>query len=207
MYIPSEFKVTDHAAIQDFVERHPFAMLVAGQAAQQALISHLPMLVETDGEQLVLEGHLALQNPQAEALKNGATVTAVFQGPNAYVSSSVYTHHNVPTWNYQVVHLHGTIQPLTAEEVHLHLAKLTQRFEKERSKPLRYADFDRKMLAAYVQELLAFRVNVYAVEAAFKLSQNRNATDLERIIEDLEQRGANYEMALAAEMRKFLPSQ
>ncbi len=62
MYIPSSFAVTDRSALLQFLEQHSFATLVSlGADGPEA--THLPLLVERQGEAFSLIGHLARANP------------------------------------------------------------------------------------------------------------------------------------------------
>lgn len=66
-----------------------------------------------------------------------------------------------------------------------HLTELIGFFEKNREKPLKYADFSYKMLESYKTEIVGFRMKVSKIEAAFKLSQGLNEQDMSAIIENL----------------------
>jgi transcriptional regulator len=186
MYIPKEFNITDSAVIESFLEDYPLGTLISSQQTSEPFITHLPFLAERKADDFTLETHLAAENPQANYLTQGKPVVVVFQGENGYVSSSVYTHHNVPTWNYQAVHMYGTVQILSQHELEAQLTRSVDFFERNRKTPLNYANFDRKMIESYLPHIKGVRIEVYKVEAAFKLSQNRNETDFHRIVSDLE---------------------
>src|SRR5690606_39173358 len=62
----------------------------------------------------VLQGHVARANPVWQKLQDESDVLAIFQGPNHYISPSWYPSKKehgrvVPTWNYLVVHVRGSI--------------------------------------------------------------------------------------------------
>ena len=82
-----------------------------------------------------LQCHLALANPTWQRIQNGAQVLAVFQGPNAYISSSYVTTKAetgrvVPTWNYQAVHVQGKVQVIQdPDRLKHHLSQLTSQHE------------------------------------------------------------------------------
>ncbi len=66
-----------------------------------------------DGDQLTLRGHVARANPQWRTL-DGADVMVIFPLADGYVSPSWYPSKAdqprvVPTWNYEVVHVHGRV--------------------------------------------------------------------------------------------------
>jgi len=86
----------------------------------------------------------------------------------------------VPTWNYIAVHACGTLE-MVEDEVGKEavLSNLIQAHEpafeaKWRAMP---KDFRRSMLAGIV----AFRIPIDRIEGKFKLSQNRDAADREKI--------------------------
>jgi len=51
----------------------------------------------------------------------------MFQGPHAYISSSWYESENVPTWNYQSVHVYGTVSIMSEKELEEDLIQLLQK--------------------------------------------------------------------------------
>jgi transcriptional regulator len=62
------------------------------------------------GDAITIQGHLARTNPQWRSLTTQSAL-AVFTGPHAYVSPSLYDRReSVPTWNYLAVHAYGTVR-------------------------------------------------------------------------------------------------
>jgi len=109
MYVPASFRVTDRGELLDFMETYSFATLLSG-ALPAASVTHLPLLLDrsTPGGETLL-GHMARANPHTHALQAGTASLAIFHGPHAYVSPAWYVHGPpIPTWNYAVVHVHGT---------------------------------------------------------------------------------------------------
>jgi transcriptional regulator len=185
MYVPHEFSVSDLNEIAVFLQYHSFGIIVSNQGNFEPIATHLPFVIKKNGDQFILEGHLSKHNHQTDILKKGKKVMVIFQGPHAYVSSSVYTHVNVPTWNYQAVHLYGTIDLLDKKETERHLKELVETHEADRDHSFDLSTLSAEMLATYQNEIVCFRIESYRIEAAFKLSQNRNYVDYERIIDDL----------------------
>jgi transcriptional regulator len=70
-------------------------------------VTHIPIIYNDTSGKLV--AHIDKLNPQVATLKNGAEVTVVFKGPDCYMSPSIYTTKQLPTWNYIIVHITGTI--------------------------------------------------------------------------------------------------
>ena len=185
MYVPKEFSPEDRSEIYDFLKNNPFGTLISNSENLEPVATHLPFLTRTTSDDIVLEGHLARNNKHAELLRDGKTALIIFHGPHAYISSSVYGHQNVPTWNYQAVHVYGVISLMNEAELIRHLEEMVEHHESGREHQLDYASLPEELLTAYRKDILGFRITSYRIEAAFKLSQNRNESDFKRIIDDL----------------------
>jgi transcriptional regulator len=78
--------------------------------------NHLPFeLNPDDGERGRLVAHVARANPLWQETKDGDEALVIFRAANAYISPNWYPskhefHRQVPTWNYQAVHVHGKIK-------------------------------------------------------------------------------------------------
>lgn len=203
MYIPEEFKIIDLSVIKAFIAKYNFGMLLMNGIDGIPTVSHVPFVFrEVETSKFELEFHLAKANPQAQVIKNGGLAKVVVNGPNAYISSAVYGHVNVPTYNYQTVHLIGSLEVLTASELQKHTEELVTLFESPRNLQIDIRKWPVEMLEAYSKEIVGVRLSVFKMEAAFKLSQNRNETDYQAIIDDLSKGNWN-ERAVAEEMKKM----
>ncbi|MEZ4409954.1 MAG: FMN-binding negative transcriptional regulator [Polyangiales bacterium] len=194
------FRVTERDALWALVEAHPLACLVVVDGAEP-VIAHAPLILRGDS----LEGHVARGNPLAPYAVAGAAVTALFQGPDAYVSPRWYARprEQVPTWNYAVVRAWGRLSAMDGDEARSHLDALAQRFEGEGAgtDAWRASWLDAEALAAMGRGVVAFRVEVDRVEGRFKLSQNRDEGDRRRVESALIARGARGDEDVAALMR------
>lgn len=186
VYLPPAFASRDTDAVAQLILRHPFATLVT-PTADELQISHLPLLLHrSEGAHGVLIGHVARANPHWRVLAERTSV-AIFHGPHAYVSPSWYSDPAamVPTWNYAVVHLHGSGEviddPARKRET---VEELTTHFEASRPAPW-HLQLTGARLAAMLDAIVAFRIPVTRVEAKFKMSQNRSAIDRARVAEAL----------------------
>ena len=201
VYVPAHFAADDRAAVARLVHDYPFATLVT-PGIPEPFVTHLPLLHVADCEPHgTLLGHFARSNPHAAAPV--AESIAIFHGPHAYVSPSWYAEPTtaVPTWNYAVVHAHGTMQ--LAEdpaETRAVLDLLVHRFESTRPQPWQLG-LDGKRLAAMVGAIIGFRIRVKRIEAKFKMSQNRSPGDRDRVASALSDEGYAEADATAAWMR------
>lgn len=184
MYIPDNFNITDLNEIESFLQNNSFGTLIHS-GDSEPIATHLPFLIEGNKGVFTLEGHIALRNEQSKFIRKGKSVLIIFLGATGYVSSSVYDHPNVPTYNYQAVHVYGTINPMSESELKAHLDKMVHLHEDSRYPSLQIENLPKELLEVYYKEIIGFRIESYKVEAAFKLSQNRNLTDFESILLDL----------------------
>jgi len=204
LYVPDHFDARDRAAVARLLHDHPFATLVTATRGEP-LVSHVPLLHVADCEPHgTLVGHFARANPHAAA--DGESI-AIFHGPHAYVSPSWYEEPAaaVPTWNYAVVHAHGTLElARDAAETRAILDALIHRFESHRAAPWQLG-LDRARLDAMVAAIVGFRIKVRRLDAKFKLSQNRPPADRARVATALTAEGYAEAEATAAWMRAYVP--
>ncbi|HVN68129.1 MAG TPA: FMN-binding negative transcriptional regulator [Candidatus Binatia bacterium] len=182
MYLPPAFEVTDRAWIAELIARHPFALLVTGEAYPRA--SHLPIVAQASDDGLRLVGHVAAANPHAESIRQGAPATIVFEGAHAYVSASWYErpYETVPTWNYTAVHVAGRLRECDARDA---LQLLIDRVEGDEPGAWDPANLDPDYLANQIRGIVAFELRAERVLAKAKLSQNRTESDRRRVIAKL----------------------
>lgn len=200
MFIPKIYQNHDAEEIRDFIKYNGFAILVS-QLHQKLWATHIPMLLEKNkkGED-VLQGHISKANLQSEIFAEGIEVLAIFNGPHSYVSSSWYNHENVPTWNYIAVHVYGNIKPLEGDKLLAHLTQLTDKYEQKSQNPVSVQRLSPDFLKRELKGLVGFEIEIQDIQAAYKLSQNRNEHDFSNIITNLEQQNDAPSKAVAQSM-------
>ena len=197
LYLPPHFRVDDRAALLRFMDGNGFATLVS-HAAGGISVSHVPLIVEAEGETVRLLGHVARNNEHWRALEGADEVLAIFHGPHAYVSPTWYAQHpSVPTWNYAVVHAHGRARLMDEAELHDVVTRLSSKYEAGNPKPWRLSEQPPAYVSGMLQNIVGFEIAVERLEGKFKLSQNRPA-EIPRVIDALEKAG---ETAVAALMK------
>lgn len=205
MYNPGHFTESDSDEIGRILEDHPLATLVAS-APGGLVANHLPLV----RREALLFGHVALANPLHADIADGSAVLAIFQGGDAYISPNWYptktvTHRVVPTWNYQVVHVHGRIkwlhEPAAKRRI---VSMLTNRHEQTLNGPeaWKMADAPADYLAEMIDKIVAFEIAIERIEAKSKLNQNHPAENRIAVSNTLAQLG---ETELAHVMGRSLP--
>ena len=159
------------------------------------------MEVVEDGETLWIYGHMSRANPLWKMFDKNPEVLVLFQGPHTYVSPTWYNHVNVPTWNYQSVHLYGKPKLVTDNtESHGILKRLIDRYETATSYSLEGLPQD--FVEKEIRGIAAFRIEVTQIEANYKLSQNRDEESYQSIVDHLDQRPDDYSHAIAKAMKQ-----
>lgn len=195
MYVPTHF-APDDDDVHELLSRNAAADLVtAGPDGLEATM--LPFVY--DRERRTLEGHFARNNDHWRHA-DGREALVIVRGPDSYVTPNWYAskaEHGrvVPTWNYVVAHVHGTVT------VHDDVAwldglvrRLTDHHEGLRPNPWSVDDAPATFVAGQLRAIVGVEVAISRVEAKFKLSQNRPEADVDGVIEGLradgDERGA-----------------
>lgn len=198
MYIPKLYAVQDHEEVYRFLAAHPFSTIVTA-GDDRPVATHVPLRLNREGNTAYFTGHFAKGNPHWKLL-NDSTVLVIVQGADSYVSASWYKDENISTWNYQAVHVYGTATILSDEELETDLAKLLEDHEAGQEEPITWGNLSPE-LKREIHGVVGFRIEIEDVQAAFKLSQNRDHEDYENIIDHLERRDFKSSM-LADAMKK-----
>jgi len=206
MYIPKYFKVENVDEILDFVQKNSFGTIVTTEQGKP-IATHLPLGFNKKGDDYYITGHVAYGNPQWRTFETCQDVLVMFQGPHAYISSSWYGHEEVPTWNYQAVHIYGQASILERDELIEELTIMMEKYEKHREHPILWDNLSPQLLENQLKAIVGFKIRVEDIQAAYKLSQNRNDTDYMNIIGQLQNEGDPNAEQLAAVMKKRLENE
>ena len=203
MYTPRAFVSTDPAALDALFASDAFITLVTVVDGAPC-ISHLPVLLERDGDAIALRGHWAKPNPQAS---HTGPAVAIVHGPHAYVSPSWYpdkvAETRVPTWNYVIAHLHGSLERLTeTDDLAAIVADLSEQYETQVGEDWRYVDDDAHR--SQLRGIVGFRLHVERVELKAKLNQNHPDANREAVIAALAAQSTDDARAVAHWMREAL---
>ncbi len=201
MYIPRLYRAEDREEILAFLKQNDFPALITYDG-QRPIATHLPVEVEEEGDKLVIYGHMARANPQRKRF-GGQKALLIFQGPHTYISPRWYSHVNVPTWNYMIVHVYGTLREVQGQELYALLSRLVKKHEPESS--YRLETLPQDFVEKEIKGVAGFAMQVTEIEAAWKLSQNRNDADHANIIRELERRDELDSHQIADAMRRQRP--
>lgn len=200
MYTPKLYREEDRNRIFEFLQQNDFATVVAYDG-KKPIASHLLVdVVEENGRWLV-NSHMSRVNPLWKVFAAQPEILIIFQGPHTYISPTWYNHINVPTWNYQAVHVYGTPRLVTdRDEAYQLLKRLTDRYEKTDRYKMETLPPD--FVQKEIRGIMAFQVEVTHIDASYKLSQNRDNEDYWNIVSNLEKREDELSHGVAEAMKK-----
>jgi len=183
MYQPAAFVEDRLEVMHGLMRDHPLATLVTGGAlGLMANLIHFQIHPELS-PQGTLRAHLARANGQLAALAEGGEAMVVFQGPQAYVSPSLYASKRehgrvVPTWNYVTVHAWGVPRLMDdAVWMRRQVGALTDRHEAGRADPWAVEDAPADFVAAQMRGIVGLEIDITRIEGKWKASQNRQHAD------------------------------
>ena len=171
MYPPQHHQDNNKEHLIEVIKTYPLATLIS-VSNDVPFITHLPLIYE-DGK---LIGHIDIYNPHTELLKNNRPVTVIFSGPNCYISPSIYTTTQLPTWNYIKVHLKGNVKAIKSKDaLKKSLITMTEFLEAPHHKYVLEPDNPR--LNRNLNYIEMFEINITQWEGKFKLSQDKKPKD------------------------------
>lgn len=205
MYIPKFNQVSDRDLLLEAMRRYSFAILFGpAPTGDGAAATHLPLVVQDEGEHGTLLGHFACANPHWRAL-SGRETLVVFPGPHSYITPRLYTEElSVPTWNYVAIHAYGTPALIEDAEAKNEVLEALMRqhdpayLERWWAMP---EGFRRTRLAG----TMGFRMPIARIEGKFKISQNRAPAE-RRSIQAAQAAGSADEQELARWMGRLIES-
>ena len=201
MYIPDHFAIRNHDALHQIIRAYPLDVLVT-HSGEGLDANHLPF--ELDAERGQLTAHVARANPLWQQCGEGADVMVVFRAAEAYVSPNWYPskhemHRQVPTWNYEVVHVHGRMTVQDQEKfVRGVVGRLTRTHEAAEPRPWKMGDSAPEYIDGLLKAIVGIEVAITRIEGKAKLSQNREDRDRLHAADALDRKG---HAALARAMR------
>lgn len=197
MYRPREFDAPDPAAACEHLRLFPFGVLVSHDGRHGLRATHLPFLPgrgPAGAFPATLLSHGSARNAHLQDLADGDDVLVVLPGPDAYVSGSWYRDEaDVPTWNYTAVHVSGRYRRLAGAALDDLLDTTVRAFEEDRGAPgWSLGELPDDLVRGLARGVVAFAVDVVAVRAAAKLSQDKTPQDAARVVAGVRRRDGEH---------------
>ncbi len=199
MYTSKLYREVDRAKIVEFMRQNEFAIVVTYDG-EKPTASHLLVEVFEEGERIFINGHMSRVNPLWKTFERDEEVLTIFHGPHTYISPTWYNHVNVPTWNYQAVHVYGKTRIVEDyDEAYQILKRLVDRHET--ASHYKMETLPQDFVAKEIKGIVAFQIEVTRIEANYKLSQNRNDEDYRNIVAQLDAREDEMSHGVADAMK------
>ncbi|WP_204346334.1 FMN-binding negative transcriptional regulator [Psychroserpens algicola] len=178
-YPPPHHQDNDQNHMIEVIKAYPLATVIS-IADNTPFISHLPLIFDSGK----LIGHIDIYNPQARLLKDDNDVTVIFSGPQCYISPSIYSTTQLPTWNYIKVHLKGHVKAIESKaSLKQSLITMTEFLEAPNHKYI--LDPKNPRLDRNLDYITMFEITISNWEGKFKLSQDKKPKDINNAREEL----------------------
>jgi len=198
------FTLASEEGVKRLVREHPWMTIVSETSASGLVASHYPVLLDEEADGIVLLTHVGRPDEDVHELGRHE-ILVIVQGPHGYISPGWYdANPAVPTWNFVTAHLYGTPELLDPSENLRVLERLVDHFEDPMPEPRRMRGTAEN--SEYADRIatgtVGLRIPITRFVAKNKMSQNKPAETVDRIIDELEGDGPYASPALAAEMRR-----
>jgi transcriptional regulator len=203
MYTPAAFIEPRVETMHQLMREYPLASLVT--LTQSGLAAnHIPLLITPDTTAYgTLQGHIARANPLWRTFRAEVEAMAIFQGPDAYISPAWYptkqeTGKVVPTWNYAVVHAHGTLRIIDdAGWVRRQIEQLTARQEAASTPPWQLTDAPAPFIDNLLAAVVGIEITITRLEGKWKASQNQPERNRAGVVAGLAARQCPHDPGMA----------
>ena len=173
-YPPKHHQDSNINHMIEVIKQYPLATIISVNN-NEPYITHLPLIYNEMGK---LIGHIDKFNPQTPLLKNDNPITIIFSGPQCYISPSIYSTTQLPTWNYIKVHLKGTVKAIESkEDLKQSIIKMTEFLEQPEQKYV--LDPNNQRMIGALDYISMFEITIDTWEGKFKLSQDKKPIDIE----------------------------
>jgi transcriptional regulator len=205
MFMPRHFTEDDPRAAVAMARAVGFGHLVV---ATDEGLSSTPMPFLIDDEGTLARGHLARPNPILHLLPT--TALLIVPVSDAYISPSWYpskAEHGkvVPTWNYEVVHLHGVVVAHEHDWTAQLVRELTDHHEATMPTPWSVGDAPPEYIEGLERAIVGVSLSVTRTDAKRKLSQNKPAAEVIGAADGLEASRRRGAAEIAPAMRQHRP--
>jgi transcriptional regulator len=183
MYVPPKFQQDAEQAWALVRQAQVGSFVIHVNGEMRSVLT--PVVVSEDRQFVTL--HLAKGNPWWREVVDGSEILGLFLAASAYVSPTYYPSltenpNHVPTWNYAMVELRGTVT-IHQDSTWLleQVTKLTDRFEEGAQPRWWVDDAPSEFIQQQLKAIVGVEIAVSSIEGKAKLSQNRLDEDRESV--------------------------
>ena len=202
MYVPQHFSQPNPEALHDLIRAFPLATIVTNGTAGLTA-NHIPLTLRLNTTSHLLTGHVNRINPIVKETPADSEVLCIFHGPQMYITPSWYDLEKekgevVPTWNYVVVHAHGTICFIDdANWLHEQLNELVAHNEAPFKNQWKMSDAPTEFLDGLSRGIIGIEIKIARMQGQWKVSQNQPEYNREGVVKGLTERGNELDITMA----------
>ena len=177
-YPPVHHQEGNYKNIVQLMQMYPLAT-IHSCLNNEIKSTHTPLVYQANEQLGVLIGHIDKYNPQVRHFKEDIEVQIIFNGPQVYISQSVYSSTQLPTWNYFKAHLKGKlILENEREKVRRSLINMTAFLEGDQ--PNYILEPDNPRMETALDYIVGFRIEINSWEGKYKISKDKKKEDQKR---------------------------
>jgi transcriptional regulator len=206
MYLPAHFEETRAEVLHRLVREQPLGLLITQGPDSVLSANSIPFLLDAVPAPGTLVAHVARANPVWREARSDVESLVVFQGPQAYISPSMYpskaaTGKVVPTWNYVMVQARGRLRVIDDNAWVARLVeRLTTKHEATRPVPWQVSDAPADYIATMHRAIVGIEITLTALTGKWKVTQNRSSADRDGVVYGLREQARLDGNAQAAAM-------
>ncbi len=169
------FQALDADKLRRVIQAYPLATVIS-QAEDYPVVSQVPLMLNESGDRLI--GHFDRNNPHCDELRDGGQIYCVFNGPNHYMTPSIYPNTQYPGWNYVAVHVAGVVRPVDdaawMERLVMTMAETLEPEDSGYTLTPEQAHFPQ-----FIRMVLGFEIDIVDIKGVFKLAQDKGRENAE----------------------------
>ncbi|MDR2271120.1 MAG: FMN-binding negative transcriptional regulator [Sphingobacterium sp.] len=201
MYVPKHFQFENYVEQIAFMRQYSFATIVSIKN-NIPIATQLPFHINQQADKLSLSSHFAVANEQVKYIVENTSLV-IFSEPHAYISPIHYdAKESVPTWDYIAVHAYGTANIITEEDAKENILKqMIRTYDNDYLK--QWQGLSDRFKRGMMRGIVAFDLEVTAIQGQKKISQNKTAAERERIATYLEKSESQVEKSIAESIKNL----
>lgn len=186
MYSPKIFVEDNIDKLHAVINDYPFATLITTSTDGEVEANHIPFIFAK--AQNRLQGHIARANPLWKTTAQLSNALVIFHAINHYITPNWYPSKKrdgkaVPTWNYIVVHVRGTLSFIDDKDWKMAmLEKLTDQHEKPLPEQWQVSDAPTDYIDKMNNAIVGIEISIDSIDGKWKVSQNQSAENQQGVI-------------------------
>ncbi|MEM7334848.1 MAG: FMN-binding negative transcriptional regulator [Chloroflexota bacterium] len=161
--------------LKHVINHYPLATLIS-QTTSYPMVTQVPLIFDESASKLL--GHFDRNNPHCQLIDKEKKIYCLFNGPNHYMTPTIYPDRQYPGWNYVAVHVEGLVKPMKDEAELEALLLETAVLNEPLNSGYRLTP-NQKNFHVYIKMILGFEIEIVDIKGVFKLAQDKGQPHIE----------------------------